>query len=79
MKKCKTITVANQKGRDDIQREKIHNIPLINIDTFPNHPFQVKQDDDMRTLVESIKTIGIQTPTIVRPNEKWIKSLEKKP
>jgi ParB family chromosome partitioning protein len=39
--------------------EKVMEIPLSNIDPFPNHPFQVKQDEAMKAMVESVKTFGI--------------------
>ena len=36
---------------------------------FPGHPFKVKDDDEMNTLIESIKTQGVLSPLIVRPIE----------
>jgi len=53
----------------DQTREKVMEVPLAEIDPFPNHPFQVKQDEAMRTMVESVKAFGIQTPAIVRKKE----------
>lgn len=47
--------------------EYITNIPLEKLKPFPNHPFQVRNDDSMRETVESIKTYGILQPAIVRP------------
>ena len=44
----------------------IREIPLSQIDTFPNHPFQVKDDDDMMNLVESIAQNGLFSPIILR-------------
>lgn len=41
----------------------------IMIDDFPNYPFQVKQDEDMRKLIESIRYEGVLTPLVVRPKE----------
>lgn len=41
---------------------KILQIPLDRIDEFPDHPFQVRLDEDMEQLVESIKERGVITP-----------------
>ena len=48
---------------------KIYDIPLDQIDSFPDHPFKVKDDEDMEQLVESIKENGIITPIIVRKKD----------
>ena len=56
---------STQAERDDIQREKVIIIPRSEIDTFHNHPFQVKMDESMHTLVESIKLHGVLVPAIV--------------
>ena len=47
--------------------EYISNIPLEKLKSFPNHPFQVRDDDSMRETVDSIKTYGVLQPAIVRP------------
>ena len=47
--------------------EYITNIPVEKLKSFPNHPFQVRDDDSMRETVESIKTYGVLQPAIVRP------------
>ena len=47
--------------------EYITNIPVEKLKPFPNHPFQVRDDDSMRETVESIKTYGVLQPAIVRP------------
>ena len=47
----------------------IQNIPIELIDDFPNHPFQVRLDEDMDRLVESVKQNGIITPVTLRPKE----------
>jgi ParB family chromosome partitioning protein len=60
---------TTQEQRDDEKREKVMQIPLSEIDPFPYHPFQVKHDEAMQNMAESIKKFGIQTPTIVRPKE----------
>ena len=47
--------------------EYITNIPVEKLKPFPNHPFQVRDDDSMNETVESIKTYGVLQPAIVRP------------
>ena len=60
---------TTQEQRDDVKREKVVNIPLAQIDDFPDHPFQVRQDEAMQGMVDSVKAVGIQTPAIVRQKE----------
>lgn len=55
---------STQEERDDAKREKVLDIPLSEIDPFPDHPFQVKMDEAMQSMVESVKAFGIQTPAI---------------
>lgn len=57
----------NQEERDDEQRERIYDLNLKDIEPFPNHPFKVRNDDEMNQLAESIKDNGIIVPIIVRP------------
>lgn len=56
----------DEKERAESQLPKIHEIPLSEIDEFPNHPFHVRLDEDMDQLVESIKGRGIITPVTLR-------------
>ena len=49
--------------------EYITNIPVEKLKSFPNHPFQVRDDDSMNETVESIKTYGVLQPAIVRPSD----------
>ena len=49
--------------------EYITNIPVEKLKPFPNHPFQVRDDDSMRETVESIKTYGVLQPAVVRPTK----------
>lgn len=53
----------------DPKREKVRVIPLSAIDDAPDHPFQVRDDDEMAELVESISTFGVINPVIVRKGE----------
>lgn len=56
----------DDKERAESKLPKIHEIPLSEIDEFPNHPFHVRIDEDMDQLVESIKERGIITPVTLR-------------
>ena len=49
--------------------EYVTNIPVEKLKPFPNHPFQVRDDDSMRETVESIMTYGVLQPAIVRPSK----------
>ena len=65
------LTGLDELFMDDQERAesklpKIHEIPLSEIDEFPNHPFHVRLDEDMDQLVESIKERGIITPVTLR-------------
>ena len=50
--------------KDDLKREKVRIVPISNIEDFPNHPFQVKDDESMAQLVESIRMNGVLNPVI---------------
>lgn len=56
---------STQQEREDAKLEKIRNIPLDLIDDFPDHPFHVRDDEDMTQLVESIKANGVLTPAVL--------------
>lgn len=60
---------TTQEMRDDEKLDKIRDIPLGEIDDFPDHPFKVRDDEDMLNLVESIKERGVITPATVRKKE----------
>ena len=60
---------TSQKERDETDLKKIYEIPLSEIDPFPDHPFKVKDDEDMMNLVESVKANGVLTPATVRKKE----------
>lgn len=60
---------SSQEERDEAKLSKIRDIPLEEIDDFPDHPFQVREDEDMFQLVESIKERGVITPATVRKKE----------
>ena len=60
---------STQEMRDDAKLAKIRDIPLELIDDFPDHPFKVRDDEDMIQLVESVKERGVITPATVRQKE----------
>ena len=60
---------TTQEMRDEAKLAKIHNLPINEIDDFPNHPYKVKDDEDMMNLVESIRDNGVLTPAAVRKKE----------
>ena len=60
---------TTQAQRDEEQLSKIRDIPLELIDDFPDHPFKVRDDEDMMQIVESVKERGVITPATVRQKE----------
>ena len=60
---------TTQEQRDEAKLAKIRDIPLELIDDFPDHPFKVRDDEDMLQLVESIKERGVITAATVRQKE----------
>ena len=60
---------TTQEMRDDKKVAKIRDIPIGEIDEFPDHPFKVRDDEDMLNLVESIRERGVITPATVREKE----------
>ena len=60
---------STEQSRQDESREKVVEIALTELYPFPNHPFQVRDDDSMKEAVERVKEYGILTPAIVRPRE----------
>jgi len=59
----------NDEERKENKLPKIYDVPLTEIDDFPDHPFKVKMDEDMEQLVESIKQRGVITPVTLREKE----------
>ena len=53
------------ESREEAKLSKIRDIPISEIDEFPDHPFKVLMDEDMEQLVESIKRNGVMTPATV--------------
>lgn len=57
------------ESRADLQKERLSDIPIKDIHDFPDHPYQVKDDEAMMELVESIKAYGLLHPVVVRTLE----------
>ena len=57
---------TSQQERDEARLKHIYEIPIEQIDPFPDHPFKVRDDDDMLNLIESIRAQGVLTPCMVR-------------
>lgn len=55
------------ESRADLKRERLMEIPVTEIQDFPEHPYQVRDDESMMELVESIKEKGLINPVMVRP------------
>ena len=60
---------SSEQERQDAKLEKIQILPLTKLHPFRNHPFQVRDDDEMDKIVDSIKEYGVMTPAIVRPRK----------
>lgn len=59
----------DEKGRRESKLPKIYDIPISEIDDFPDHPFKVKLDGDMDQLIQSIRDNGLITPITLRQKE----------
>ena len=60
---------SSQEERDEAMLAKIRDIPIEQIDDFPDHPYKVRDDEDMMQLVASIRDRGVITPATVRQKE----------
>ena len=60
---------SSEQERQDAKLEKIQILPLTELHPFRNHPFQVRDDDEMDKMVDSVKEYGVMTPAIVRPRQ----------
>lgn len=58
---------TTQEERDTAKQPRVQEIPIDQIDDFPNHPFKVRMDENMEQTAESIKQYGVLVPAIVRP------------
>ena len=60
---------STEESRADDRREKVTEIPLVELHPFRNHPFKVQDDERMADTAESIREYGVLVPAIVRPRE----------
>lgn len=58
---------STEEERQDAKLEKIQILPLSELHPFEGHPFQVRDDEEMDKMVDSVKEYGVLTPAIVRP------------
>ena len=58
---------SSEAERQAAKLEKVHNIRLSELFPFKNHPFKVRDDEEMQKMVDSIREYGVLTPAIVRP------------
>ena len=56
-------------GRAELKLPKVQSIALSQIDGFEDHPFKIKDDEEMKRLVESIRDYGVLIPAIARPKQ----------
>ncbi len=61
------LLFSTEQDRQDAKLEKVQNIPLDQLYGFTDHPYQVKDDEEMEKMVESVKQYGVLTPLIARP------------
>ena len=52
------------------KNDKIEQVDVAKLRDFPNHPYRIKDDEEMNVLMESAKEVGINTPLIVRKKER---------
>ena len=60
---------STEESRQEAKLAKIYDIPISEIDDFPDHPYRVLDDEDMQTLIDSISERGIITPAMVRKKD----------
>lgn len=60
---------TSQEQRDDDKKEKVETIDISLIDDFKEHPFKVIENDELKSLEESIQNSGVLSPVIVRPKD----------
>ena len=60
---------STQEERDNANLEKVIEVKLADITDFPNHPFKVKDDDEMDKMRQSVEQYGVVHPILVRPTK----------
>ena len=60
---------STEESRAEAEKERVQEIPIAEIDGFPEHPLHVDMDDAMREMVESVKRFGVLSPAVARQKE----------
>lgn len=60
---------STEESRAEAEKERVQDIPIAEIDGFPDHPFHVDMDDAMSEMVESVKRFGVLSPAVARQKE----------
>lgn len=60
---------STEESRTEAEKERVQDIPIAEIDGFPDHPFHVDMDDAMSEMVESVKRFGVLSPVVARQKE----------
>lgn len=60
---------STEESRAEAEKERVQEIPIAEIDSFPDHPFHVEMDDAMREMAESVKRLGVLSPAVARQKE----------
>ena len=60
---------STEESRTEAEKERVQDIPIVEIDDFPDHPFHVDIDDAMSEMVESVKRFGVLSPAVARQKE----------
>lgn len=60
---------STEESRAEAEKERVQDIPIAEIDGFPDHPFHVEMDDTMREMAESVRRFGVLSPAVARQKE----------
>lgn len=60
---------STEESRAEEEKERVQEIPIAEIDGFPDHPFHVDMDDAMSEMVESVKRFGVLSPAVARQKD----------
>lgn len=60
---------STEESRQEAKLAKIYDIPISEIDDFPDHPYRVLDDEDMQALMDSISERGVITPVTVHKKD----------
>lgn len=59
--------MRSEGGEIEMKNEQVIQLPLNRLTEFPEHPFKVRDDEFMDQLTDSIRSLGVLTPIVVRP------------